>query len=133
MKRILTFLISVTFLLSVFSSIAFSYTIINSGTFIPKWTYYNFGTHGTWIVADSDTKLEFYTVKGCPNFSLFLLNPSAAAGDWTNEFLPDNSSNPPTISHFSGYTAAPVPEPATMFLLGSGLIGLAGLRRKFKR
>ena len=99
---------------------------IHSGTSSGAQFYYQYfgfyelegpdpGTHYTaWV--------EFCTTQPYPNYS------SMSLGEY---YLEDTYYS----SNFGAWvaSASPIPIPATLLLFGSGLIGITGIRRKFKK
>lgn len=89
-------------------------------------------TSGTWDIAPNS--LSFYAITGGPNFALYFMNPAEQGGDWTTENVTTGGGKPyPGISHFSASASgAPIPEPGTLLLFGTGLAGLAAVGRRRK-
>jgi len=95
---------------------------------------------GTYVVDTSVLSgISFYSVKGANGFAMYYENPEESYGSWSSYDVWDIFGNgaETAISHWTGFNGtptAPVPEPATMILLGTGLVGLAATsRKKFKK
>jgi hypothetical protein len=97
------------------------YSAAGSGALLGIYEYAeDSDSEGAWMETSSDYGLDYYNEHG----TLYATISGLAEGDMFNVFVG-------TAAYaFANETAAPVPEPATLFLLGSGLIGVAGFGRK---
>ena len=105
---------------------------------------------GEWSAIDGKDGVFVHVLESNPDFFL-IKTGNVTVGDISRHYLFENAvgldwavidldamgfeniANITGVSHISGFDSNPVPEPATIFLLGSGLAGLAGIgRKKFK-
>ncbi|MDL1979258.1 MAG: PEP-CTERM sorting domain-containing protein [Deltaproteobacteria bacterium] len=94
------------------------------------------GFTGLWNANPEDTLISFYAVKAGRGYAMYQVYPAEGTGSWSTYDLwvtgLYNNGADLEISHYTGYNSvpAPVPEPTTILLMGTGLLGLVGYSRK---